>query len=189
MPLSLSHPGGGPTRGGRRQRNFTPVHWSSYFSNHVSLAAGGNSFSVYTHGDLTTGPLLVLLHGGGYSALTWAPLAVAVAAHATCGVLAMDLRGHGDSAMATEEQECDLSAETMAGDVCQVVAVAKDVLLNGRAPDILLVGHSMGGALAVHVALRGEIENLAAVCVIDVVEGKIRYYIAVFLGLMRYALV
>ncbi len=40
-------------------------------------------------------------------------------------------------------------------------------------PPIILVGHSMGGALAVHIAFRKLIENLIALVVIDVVEGKL----------------
>ena len=40
-------------------------------------------------------------------------------------------------------------------------------------PQIILVGHSMGGALAVHIACRKLIENLIALVVIDVVEGKL----------------
>ena len=57
------------------------------------------------------------------------------------------------------------------------------------APPVIIVGHSMGGALAVHTALLNEsysnyeetgiqrnnskacIQNLVGVCVIDVVEG------------------
>ena len=40
-------------------------------------------------------------------------------------------------------------------------------------PPIVLVGHSMGGALAVHVAAQKEaIKNFAALVVIDVVEGS-----------------
>ncbi len=39
-------------------------------------------------------------------------------------------------------------------------------------PPIILVGHSMGGALAVHVAAKNLIQNLIALVVIDVVEGK-----------------
>ena len=38
-------------------------------------------------------------------------------------------------------------------------------------PPIILVGHSMGGALAVHTAARDYIKNLIALVVIDVVEG------------------
>lgn len=81
-------------------------------------------FRVYKAGS--DGPLLVLLHGGGHSALSWAVFAVsicaptqfvcvgyvlkisialfvlqtAIASRVTCRVLAMDLRGHGEPLMA-----------------------------------------------------------------------------------------
>lgn len=40
------------------------------------MPIGKNTFHVYIKG--TEGPLLVLLHGGGYSGLTWAELTVGV---------------------------------------------------------------------------------------------------------------
>lgn len=43
--------------------------------------------------------------------------------------------------------------------------------VTGDEPKIVLVGHSMGGAIAVHVASTGLIKNLAGLVVIDVVEG------------------
>lgn len=61
--------------------------------------------------------------------------------------------------------------------------------LGDTSPPVIIVGHSMGGALAVHTALLNEsysnyeetdiqrnsfktcIQNLVGVCVIDVVEG------------------
>ena len=38
-------------------------------------------------------------------------------------------------------------------------------------PPTVLVGHSMGGAVAVRLAASGQLANLAGVAVIDVVEG------------------
>ena len=38
-------------------------------------------------------------------------------------------------------------------------------------PPTVLVGHSMGGAVAVRLAASGQLPNLAGVAVIDVVEG------------------
>ena len=43
-------------------------------------------------------------------------------------------------------------------------------------PPIILVGHSMGGALAIHCAARNYISKLIAVVVIDVVEGILLYF-------------
>merc|ERR1711976_315009 len=38
-------------------------------------------------------------------------------------------------------------------------------------PEVVLIGHSMGGALAVHTALLGQIPALVGVVVVGVVEG------------------
>lgn len=46
-------------------------------------------------------------------------------------------------------------------------------LLYGESPTpIMLIGHSMGGAIAVHTASANYIPSLLGLCVIDVVEGK-----------------
>lgn len=39
-------------------------------------------------------------------------------------------------------------------------------------PPIMIIGHSMGGAVAVHTAAANHIPSLLGLCVIDVVEGK-----------------
>ena len=63
-------------RGGAR-RDYTPVGWRNYWDqcNDVTVA-DGDVFKVYQKGS--TGPLLILLHGGGYSALTWSLFAVSI---------------------------------------------------------------------------------------------------------------
>ena len=43
----------------------------------------------------TTGPLVVALHGGGFSALTWALFSKYLVEAAQCQVVAFDQRGHG----------------------------------------------------------------------------------------------
>lgn len=59
-----------------RKRDYTPTHWSKYFSisEDVIINEDGDTFHIYRRGD--SGPLLVLLHGGGFSALTWSLFAV-----------------------------------------------------------------------------------------------------------------
>jgi len=81
-----------------------------------------------------------------------------------CQVVAIDLRGHGGSVTSDDE---DLSAETLARDVGLVL----DKLFPEHEQPVLLVGHSMGGAVAVHAAHLQLVTNLAGVAVIDVVEG------------------
>lgn len=126
----------------RGKYDFTPVTWKKYFENKRDVVINGNSFRIYTSGD--KGPLLVFLHGGGFSALSWALLSVGFLCYSIfyviylfiyhnlmlilvytilcrifqsmlcemveCQILAMDLRGHGDTVTQNDE---DLSIETL----------------------------------------------------------------------------
>ena len=146
------------SKGFQRKRDYEPVQWVPYFDHSKDVAIGNDTFHIYTKG--VEGPLLVLLHGGGYSALTWAEFTKSIMAMVVCKVMAIDLRGHGDTSTTNEE---DLSADTLAEDVAEIIkAVAED-------SRIILVGHSMGGAVAVRAAPL--IVNLCGLGVIDVVEG------------------
>lgn len=61
-------------RSNRQKEDFVPISWDKYFSDCRKVQVEENIFNVYTLGD--SGPVLVLLHGGGYSGLTWALFAV-----------------------------------------------------------------------------------------------------------------
>ncbi|KOC61160.1 Protein phosphatase methylesterase 1 [Habropoda laboriosa] len=115
------------SKGFQRKRDYEPVQWIPYFDHSKKVNIGDDKFHIYTKG--TKGPTLVLLHGGGYSALTWAEF--------TVDILAEDV-----AAIVRETTEDD---------------------------PIILVGHSMGGAVAVRAAPL--IRNLYGLGVIDVVEG------------------
>uniref|UniRef100_A0A8C1BEG4 Protein phosphatase methylesterase 1 n=1 Tax=Cyprinus carpio carpio TaxID=630221 RepID=A0A8C1BEG4_CYPCA len=120
------------------------------------------TFRIYSSGS--HGPVLMLLHGGGHSALSWAVFTSVICSRINCRVVAMDLRGHGDTKVKNPD---DLSAETMAKDVGKVV----EVLYGENPPPIMIIGHSMGGAIAVHTAASNHVPSLLGLCVIDVVEG------------------
>ena len=62
-----------------------------------------------------------------------------------CQVFAPDLRGHGKTASGADE---DLAAETLAEDVA---AFWKGLGLSADTP-LVVLGHSMGGAIAVRAA-------------------------------------
>ncbi|XP_073119411.1 uncharacterized protein [Henckelia pumila] len=79
-------------------------------------------------------------------------------------VVAMDLRGHGKSSTGND---LDLSIETMCNDV---LAVLKTMYGNSP-PAIVIVGHSMGGSIAVHVTAKKALPSLAGLVIVDVVEG------------------
>eukprot|EP00051_Salpingoeca_urceolata_P028976 m.488600 g.488600 ORF g.488600 m.488600 type:complete len:469 (+) comp25935_c0_seq1:133-1539(+) len=114
---------------------------------------------------LPPAPVVLMLHGGGHSALSWAVFSQQLANRYRTRLLAMDLRGHGKS---TTDDDEDLSRDTLCDDVAAVVRQ----LLGPDPPPIALVGHSLGGAIAVHVAHAGLLPALAALVVIDVVEGS-----------------
>ncbi len=80
-----------------------------------------------------SGPTLVLVHGITESRRTWDPLVDDLASDHT--VLAVDVRGHGESAMAATYDPM-----AMAGDV--VAALAQEGLT-----DPLVIGHSLGGVV------------------------------------------
>lgn len=105
------------------------------------------------------------LHGGGFSALSWAVFSTEITNIIHCQCIAIDFRGHGETH--TDDDE-DLSAETMSHDIG---AVIEKLYEDKVAPKILLLGHSMGGALAVHIAYMNLIPSLVGIIVIDVVEG------------------
>ncbi|KAF7836483.1 protein phosphatase methylesterase 1 [Senna tora] len=141
---------------------YSPKDWSEYFDKEedVKIPDSDNIFHVYMAGS--EGPVVFCLHGGGYSGLSFALSASKIKEKAR--VVAMDLRGHGKS---LTDNDLDLSVETMCNDV---LAVIKELYGNSP-PAIVLVGHSMGGSVAVHVAARKTVSNLAGLVVVDVVEG------------------
>lgn len=47
-----------------------------------------------------------------------------------------------------------------------------EALYGENPPPIMMIGHSMGGAIAVHTAAANHVPSLLGLCVIDVVEGK-----------------
>jgi pimeloyl-ACP methyl ester carboxylesterase len=93
-------------------------------------AADGTTIAYTETGD---GPPLVLVHGITESHRAWDPILPALAER--WHVVALDLRGHGDS-----DRHDPYDPITLAGDVAAVVAAA-------GVSDPLVVGHSLGGVV------------------------------------------
>ena len=89
-----------------------------------------------------------------------------------CRLLAIDLRGHGETEV--DGEEADLSGATLVEDVKAVVEKVQndeqDKWGSCQQSGVVLVGHSMGGALAARIA-EARVDGLAGLVVIDVVEG------------------
>ena len=117
---------------------------------------------------------VLCLHGAGYTGLSWALFADTLTSLATdlrVRILAPDLRGHGltFSCHPDNQSSEDLSIDTLVGDV---MALCRQLDLNLE--KTVVVGHSMGGAVAVRVAasyLQTASIKIGGLVVIDVVEG------------------
>ncbi|VDK79379.1 unnamed protein product [Litomosoides sigmodontis] len=142
--------------------DVTPLEWNEFFDRKLNLNINDDVFCVYRKGD--TGPMFYMLHGGGYSGLTWAAVTEGLLSQLRCRVVAPDLRGHGDTVTKDDQ---DLSTERQIEDI---VAIHENICGDEAIPTFI-IGHSMGGALAVHVAASGRLKGLIGIAVIDVVEG------------------
>uniref|UniRef100_A0A8C8GSP7 Protein phosphatase methylesterase 1 n=1 Tax=Oncorhynchus tshawytscha TaxID=74940 RepID=A0A8C8GSP7_ONCTS len=128
-----------------RKRDFSPLSWSQYFETMEDVEVENDN--------------------GKDISFTAEPISLEVIYNRiNCRVVAMDLRAHGDTKVKNSD---DLSAETMAKDIGKVV----EALYGENPPPIMMIGHSMGGAIAVHTAAANHVPSLLGLCVIDVVEG------------------
>jgi len=109
-----------------------------------TVAAGGGALRVLEGGD---GPPLVLLHGRGSSATIWFPLLPGLAR--THCVLAVDLPGFGASSGFRFHGGGVEAARAFFADPIA------DWLRAERVEAPVLAGHSLGGAVALDLALRG----------------------------------
>ncbi|QDZ22779.1 protein phosphatase methylesterase [Chloropicon primus] len=148
-------------------KSFEALPWGDYFEvkKNVEVASGKDgtklSFNMYTTGEASEDrPLVYCIHGGGYTGLTWALLAKKLRDKYT--IAALDLRSHGESS-----QSEDYSIEALAKDVTLVWQEC----FGSTKPKTVLLGHSLGGAIAIHASSLESIPSLAGTIVIDVVEG------------------
>jgi pimeloyl-ACP methyl ester carboxylesterase len=89
----------------------------------------------YSYRMAGSGPTIVLLHGVTCSSATWEEIIPALAKHYT--VIAPDLLGHGQSAKPTTEYSPGAYA-----------ALVRDLLVGLELTRVTLVGHSLGGGIA-----------------------------------------
>ncbi|WFD28479.1 protein phosphatase methylesterase-1 [Malassezia nana] len=117
--------------------------------------------------------VFVCHHGAGFGSLSYALTARALSqqTQGAVGILAYDCRGHGRSKFPPEAVG-DMSLAALTGDLVQVIHT-----LFPRAeerPSLILVGHSMGGAVVVEAAHTLENDpqvHILGVVMIDIVEG------------------
>lgn len=104
-----------------------------------SVLAGGHVLAYHDSGP-EDGPVVVLVHGLASSARTWDKAVLPLAAHGA-RVFALDLLGHGRSDNPSGQYRLEDFAESL--------EAFFDAL---NLADVTVVGHSLGGAIAVHTA-------------------------------------
>lgn len=148
--------------------NLKPLLWTEFFDHEYSYtdpAMRIGRFHCYSKGTLGKA-CIVLIHGGGYSALTFGVLTEYLSSQigSDVEILAVDLRGHGS----THADHADLKLDTFSEDIMAVLGEHFSPL-SGEWPPIILVGHSLGGAIAVDVAHK--LPRCAALVMLDVSES------------------
>ena len=124
------------------------------------------------------GPLLVTHHGAGSSGLSFALFASEVRkALPNAGLLSLDARGHGETVIEqldtqSDNAHLDLSLDTLSQDLLNVINMTQAQMGWPQLPDLVLIGHSLGGAVVTNVAVNGKLGNaVLGYAILDVVEG------------------
>jgi len=116
-------------------------------------------------------------HGAGSSGLSFAVLSAEIRKRLpSAGILCPDARGHGSTTTPTPATDADLSLPTLSGDLRAVIRLTQAQMGWPDLPPIVLVGHSLGGAVVTDVASAagdGSLgSSLLGYAVLDVVEGS-----------------
>jgi protein phosphatase methylesterase 1 len=128
-------------------------------------------------------PLFVTHHGAGSSGLSFAALTAEIRKLLPgAGILSLDARGHGltetthvgEPVMVEPHHETlDLSLETLSADLVAVVGKTRETMGWSSTPPLILIGHSLGGAVVTDVARSGKLgDSVLGYAVLDVVEGS-----------------
>ncbi|PGH35001.1 protein phosphatase methylesterase 1 [[Emmonsia] crescens] len=163
----------------------TPLSWMDFFDRELFLeedVAGLHiSHHVYISAPSDSGPLFVTHHGAGSSGLSFAACAVEIKKILpTAGILSLDARNHGSTSVRRSQDSednsqvnLDLNLETLSRDLLFVVEQTRIKMNWESLPDLVLVGHSLGGAVVTDAAKKDELgSKLLAYAVLDVVEGS-----------------
>ncbi|KAI5808288.1 Alpha/Beta hydrolase protein [Pyronema omphalodes] len=158
-------------RQSRRKPPTTPTPWQNHFTTSLTLSHAGNSHHIYLTPPNGSGPLFICHHGAGSSGLSFAVLATHLRQSLpSAGILALDARAHG---LTQTTNDRDLSLSTLTSDLLTVISLTLSHL--NKLPNIVLVGHSLGGAVVVDAASQwrqaGIKAELLGYAVLDVVEG------------------
>ncbi|KAL1311697.1 hypothetical protein AAFC00_001799 [Neodothiora populina] len=164
-----------------------PSPWSEYFASELWLESKTESENALFHvyltppADAAKGPLFICHHGAGASGMSFALFAAAVRrAMPGAGVCSLEARDHGSSVVtsagsdgSSAEEAVDFSIETLVRDALTMIRLLCEKMGWAKLPPSVFVGHSLGGAVATHVAAGGSLgAQLVGFAVLDIVEGS-----------------
>eukprot|EP00756_Hemistasia_phaeocysticola_P043978 Hpha_TRINITY_DN1755_c0_g1::TRINITY_DN1755_c0_g1_i1::g.158437::m.158437/K13617/PPME1; protein phosphatase methylesterase 1 len=165
------------------QDEETVGSWEECYDRKEMVRVGQDNFAVYRSDGpaASAGAVVWLIHGGGLSSLSFA--LVARQLRGQFPVVACDLRGHGETECA---EPGPLSTEQMTTDLVNVIgAVLGDQTPKAR---VVLVGHSLGGALGVRLASSARSRlpvDVIGCVVVDVVEGTALHNLRYMRGMLE----
>ena len=96
----------------------------------------------------------------------------------TSGVLSLDARGHGETAVkdtsgSVTDGTLQMSLETLSQDLLDILSLTQKKMSWPEIPNMVLIGHSLGGAVVTDLAANGKLGNaVLGHAVFDVVEGS-----------------
>ncbi|ORY62283.1 Alpha/Beta hydrolase protein [Pseudomassariella vexata] len=160
-----------------RGRTLQQIPWTTYFERELFLktedAPSSPTLHAYLISPVDKGPLFVMHHGAGSSGLSFAVVGSEIRKRQpSAGILSADARGHG-STTNPDSDKLDLSLATLSKDLLSVIKSTKEEMKWKELPSIILVGHSLGGAVVTELAMSGALGNaLLGYVVLDVVEGS-----------------
>jgi protein phosphatase methylesterase 1 len=154
------------------------IPWTTYFERELFLESTTESITIVHHAYLTSpvgaAPLFVTHHGAGSSGLSFAALTAEIRKRLpSAGILSLDARGHGSTTITPEPGTLDLSLGTLSTDLLSVIDQTRIKMGWKELPPLILIGHSLGGAVVTDVAKAGKLGNsVLGYAVLDVVEGS-----------------
>jgi protein phosphatase methylesterase 1 len=158
-----------------------PVHWTDFFAQELYLEKQAETQHAKYHVYLTppkdlNAPLLVLHHGAGSSGLSFALFTREFRKlMPDTGILCLEAREHGSVVWqnASGEVDTDLSINVLSQDMADMIHLTQQKMGWPNLPEMMLVGHSLGGAVVTNTAKLGLLGNkVLGYAVLDVVEGS-----------------
>ncbi|TQV90546.1 carboxylesterase-mitochondrial 37S ribosomal protein YmS2 [Cordyceps javanica] len=158
-----------------RGRTLEQIPWTTFFERELFMESGDQSvtFHAYLSSPVEKGPLFVMHHGAGSSGLSFAVVGSEIRKRMpNAGILAVDCRGHGLTTT-KNEGDVDLKLQTLSSDLLFVIEAVRTQMNWVALPPLVLVGHSLGGAVVTDLASTKRLgASLLAYAVLDVVEGS-----------------